>query len=224
MTGVVTTAAAIGSSPNRRHSSKVSSPARTSRAPWATLMMFMTPKIRVRPEAISAYTPPTSRPRMSVSVAWVTAAGLPRLALLPVGLGEHHAVGGGHVLGQHDLGLAALPLGEQEVGLRRAGRVPAQRAEDGVDLVGVQPVGDLVLVDLPAGLDAGLQHLRGGERVGGVLLRDLVVLLLVAPHEVLVERVGGLGAPADRVEHALGVGFPDALGVLVGVGRRRGLE
>jgi hypothetical protein len=54
ISGVVTTDAAIGSSPVVRHSHQVSIATRTRNAPWATLMMSITPKIRVRPEAIRA--------------------------------------------------------------------------------------------------------------------------------------------------------------------------
>src|SRR5574341_1193758 len=187
--------AAIGSSPVRFHSSNVSSADSTSSAPCATMLMFMTPKIRVSPAAKSAYTPPHSKPRMTVSSAWVTQASSSRLAG-PGGLRVDHGLGGGDVLWQDDLGLALLPLGEEEVGLGRPGLVPAQRAEDRRDLVAPQPVRQLVLVDLLDRLDGRLEDLRGGERVGGVLLRDPVELRLVALDELLVERVGGLGAPA----------------------------
>jgi hypothetical protein len=40
------------------------------KSPWAKLMIFMTPKIRVRPRAISAKTPPISRP---LTIAWAMA-------------------------------------------------------------------------------------------------------------------------------------------------------
>ena len=40
--------------PVSRHSHQVTIATRMRNAPWATLMMCMTPKIRVSPEAISA--------------------------------------------------------------------------------------------------------------------------------------------------------------------------
>jgi hypothetical protein len=55
-----------GSSPRLCHSVKVRNAASTANAPWARLITRMTPKIRVRPDAIRAYSAPTSTPRMSV--------------------------------------------------------------------------------------------------------------------------------------------------------------
>src|SRR3954453_13877699 len=49
-------------------------------------------------------------------------------------------------LRQQDLRLAVLPLADQELALRRARLVPLQRAEDRVDGVAADPVGELVLV------------------------------------------------------------------------------
>src|SRR5690348_898212 len=49
-------------------------------------------------------------------------------------------------LRQHDLRLAVLPLPDQELALRRARLVPLERAEDRVDAVAADPVGELVLV------------------------------------------------------------------------------
>src|SRR5919112_6599476 len=129
-------------------------------------------------------------------------------------------------LRQHDLRLAVLPLADQELALRRAGLVPLQRAEDRVDAVAADPVGELVLVaDRADGLDRRLHDLRRGERVGRVLGR-------LARAEHLVERLDelrvarglGLRVPAHRVERALGVLDADALAVLVGERRRARLE
>src|ERR687885_240528 len=49
-------------------------------------------------------------------------------------------------LREHDLRLAVLPLADQELALRRARLVPLERAEDRVDRVAADPVGELVLV------------------------------------------------------------------------------
>src|ERR671939_1608905 len=43
-------------------------------SPWAKLMTRITPKIRDRPAASSAYTPPSSRPSRTYCRRWVTAA------------------------------------------------------------------------------------------------------------------------------------------------------
>ena len=43
-----------GSRPRLRHRVKVRNAASTAKAPWARLITRMTPKIRVRPDAISA--------------------------------------------------------------------------------------------------------------------------------------------------------------------------
>ncbi len=54
ISGVVSTIASSGSSPVRRQTSKVNRAARTSSAPWATLMMRITPNTNVSPEASNA--------------------------------------------------------------------------------------------------------------------------------------------------------------------------
>jgi hypothetical protein len=46
------------------------------KAPWAMLMMRITPKITVKPEARRAYTPPTRMPRMRVCTNMVIGTGL----------------------------------------------------------------------------------------------------------------------------------------------------
>src|SRR5215217_1415694 len=67
---------------------------------------------------------------------------LPGAAGLPL---RDDLVGGGRLLRQHDLRDAALPLPDEELTLRSADFVPAQRAEDRVDLVVAKPVGELLL-------------------------------------------------------------------------------
>ena len=52
--GVVTTIAARGSTPSSFQMVKVRKAPRMSSAPWAMLITFITPKIRVSPEANSA--------------------------------------------------------------------------------------------------------------------------------------------------------------------------
>src|SRR6266498_3314626 len=71
---------------------------------------------------------------------------------LPVGLrGDHSLRRRGFRRGD-DLGLAGLPLRKQELAVGLAGGLPAQRAEDGLHSVRVQPVADLRLVQ---GADLG---------------------------------------------------------------------
>src|SRR5947209_15492977 len=55
--------------------------------PWAKLMIFITPKITVRPSAVSAYTPPSSVPE---TTAWAIRLGSRRVStpLGPLGNGE----------------------------------------------------------------------------------------------------------------------------------------
>ena len=100
--------------------------------------------------------------------------------------------------------------------------VPAQRADDGLDGVRVQPLGDRVLVQRAGALDPGGQHLPGRVGVGGVLARGRAELLLVAGHELVVARVVRLGAVGEVGQDALGAVLADALGERR-VGRRVGL-
>src|SRR6266511_4045694 len=108
-------------------------------------MIRITPKISVRPDANSAYTPPIRSPRSTVWRRRVT-GGSPSppppvsasRSGRPVRLGVHDGVCRGHLIWQHDLGLVSLPLGEQERLLRRPGLVPRQRSQDRLDLVRVQ--------------------------------------------------------------------------------------
>src|SRR3954453_2287716 len=77
---------------------------------------------------------------------------------------------GRHVLRQHDLRLAVLPLADEELALRAAVLVPAELPEDRVDLVGADPVRELQLVVYAAdALDSRLEHLRRRVGVGRVL-------------------------------------------------------
>src|SRR5919109_4690375 len=66
----------------------------------------------------------------------------------PVRLGIDDGPGGRDVFGKHDLGLALLPLRQDELRLGRAGLVPAQLAEYRLHRVLVEVVGDGSLVDL----------------------------------------------------------------------------
>src|SRR6266511_393320 len=83
-------------------------------------MIRITPKISVRPDANSAYTPPIRSPRSTVWRRRVT-GGSPSppppvsasRSGRPVRLGVHDGVGRGHLIWQHDLGLVSLPLGDQ---------------------------------------------------------------------------------------------------------------
>src|SRR5215212_4612970 len=157
MTGVRTKIAASGSRPVARQSAQVMNAARIRNAPWAMLMMFITPKMSVRPEASSAYTPPINRPRISAwrnsvtGCPWrlSTRPDLPLSAALGAPLRDD-LVARGRLLGQDDLGHAALPLTDQELALRAAHVVPGERTQDGVDLVVPEPVGELAL---PVALD-----------------------------------------------------------------------
>src|ERR687887_309217 len=66
--------------------------------------------------------------------------------LLPSRLRVHDRVARGGVVGGDDLLVAVLPLSEQERLLGRAGVVPAERPQDRVDRVRVQPVGERLLI------------------------------------------------------------------------------
>src|ERR1044072_8179300 len=97
------------------------------------LMTRITPKISVNPDASRAYTPPIRRPRTTVWTSWVTRLGYASLRTrLPA---VDHVIGRGGILREHDLGLAVLPLADEELALRAAVLVLAQRAEDRVDRV-----------------------------------------------------------------------------------------
>src|SRR5215217_7154343 len=162
------------------------------------LITRMTPKISVRPEASSAYVPPISRPRTIVWTNWVTRLRDASLgARLPA---RDDLVGRRGLLGQHDLGLAVLPLADEELALRPAVVLPAQRTEDRVDLVVAQPVGELELVvDRPDALGGGLQDLCGGVGVGRVLGHlGAAEQLLVLGDELVVAGRLGLDRVADR--------------------------
>src|SRR3954454_10598113 len=128
-------------------------------------MMFMTPKISVSPLAMRAYTPPMSRPsaRACTNCVKESLLGI-RAGGAPGGPCEHGPPGRGSLPGRlldrgvdrrgvvrrDDLDRSALPLAQQELALRCARLVPRERAEDGLDLVGVQPLGQLdLVVELP---------------------------------------------------------------------------
>src|SRR5215213_2369499 len=99
----------------------------------------------------------------------------PTPVLLPAALGappRNDLVRGSRLLRQDDLGHATLPLADEELALRPAELIPAQRAEDRVDLVLAEPVGELhlaVAVDRPDRLHGRVEHLRRGVGVRGVL-------------------------------------------------------
>src|SRR5919202_6486871 len=168
ISGVLNTTATSGSIPVARQIVYVRNAARIRNAPCAMLITRMTPKISVRPDASSAYVPPISRPRTTVWTSSVTRRDDASLgARLPA---RHDLVGRRRLLGQHDLRRAVLPLADEELALRAAVLVPAQRAEDRVDRVAAQPVGELeLIVDRADALDRRLHHLRRGVRVRGVL-------------------------------------------------------
>src|SRR5919107_2722609 len=121
------TDARIGSTPVSRHSHHVAVATRMRNAPWAMLMMCMTPKMSVSPEAISAYTPPMRIPRTR---AWTSCA----INSLPTGLRVDDRLRRRHLGRRDDLHLVGLPLGEDELPARLAARRPAERAEDGLHL------------------------------------------------------------------------------------------
>src|SRR5215467_12538012 len=153
-------------------------------APWARLTTFMIPKIRVWPEAISAYTPPVSTPRIR---PWIRACILlppgcagagaasrarrhPRLVSpAPVRLGVDGC--GPAVAGREDRHqLAVLPLDQVETAARGTGGVPAEVAQDRRPGAAVQRADDGVVVDLSGGLGDGLDQLAGGVRLGGTVV------------------------------------------------------
>src|SRR5918996_3460686 len=77
----------------------------------------------------------------------------------PLGLWVDEGVTCGDLLGTHDLEAVALPLGEQELALWTSGLVPSEGAEDRLDLVVVQIVGQrLLIVDVPHLFHRSLQN------------------------------------------------------------------
>src|SRR4051794_7951105 len=106
------------------------------------------------------------------TTAWISCC----KASLPVGLDVDRGLGGRGVGRSDDLDLAVLPLREQEVTLRGTGLVPRERPQDGLDLVAVEVVGELLLVEVANFLHRGLHHLRRGEGIRRVLGRALVVV------------------------------------------------
>src|SRR5215217_5089329 len=96
--------------------------------------------------------------------------GLCSESLLPRRLRIDDLVRGRRVLGEHDLLVAALPLGEQEGLLRSPCLVPREGPEDRVHGVVSEPVGErLLVVDRADRFDGGLQYLGGRVGVRGVL-------------------------------------------------------
>ena len=72
--GIVITRLTNGSMLAERRRAKLRYAPRITRAPWPTLMIRITPKINVSPEAISAYTPPVRIPKTTASRIRVTTA------------------------------------------------------------------------------------------------------------------------------------------------------
>src|ERR1700753_1386806 len=130
-------------------------------AEWAIITTRMMPKERASPAASRAYSPPRSRPRMTL---WKTSIGRSpgRLRIDQVGL-----LGLGR---EHDLDVVADPLLDHVGALRVARGVPFQRADDRLDRVAVQPVDQLLLalplLGAPGRLDRGRHDLASGVAVG----------------------------------------------------------
>src|SRR5690606_29615928 len=113
------------------------------------------------------------------------------------------------LLRQDDLDLAVHVLLDEVGALGLARLVPGQRADDGLDLVGAQPVDELLLalalLGAAHGLDGGDDDLAGRVRVGLVLAGRVAVELGVALDELDVRRPArGLGVPGGR-QDALGL-------------------
>src|SRR5665213_1215625 len=113
-----TTSATQNGSLNPITMDTVESAATARKSPWAKLMTRITPKIRFRPHAISAYTPPSRMPPISSSVSGIGRAPSRRLAQeghahradelrarRPEVCLEARAHGRGEGLGQHMLGM-----------------------------------------------------------------------------------------------------------------------
>src|SRR5882762_9730881 len=131
MTTVVIGTARNGSRPNDVNSWKDRYAPRITMAPWAMLMTFMMPKISVCPDAISAYTPAVSTPRMTPWTTACTDSPAPvRLGGLRRRLRDR--------LREHRQQLALLPLHEVELAVRRAVRRPGQVAQQRRPVAGVQ--------------------------------------------------------------------------------------
>src|ERR687895_2641335 len=113
------------------------------------------------------------------------------------------------VLREDDPDPAADPLLDHVRALRAPRLVPAERPDDGLDLIRVQPVDELLLalalLGAAGGLDRGGDHLARRVRVRLVLRRRLAELLLVALDELLVAGERRLRRVTGGREDALGV-------------------
>src|SRR5664279_212289 len=184
----------------------------TISAPWATLTTRMTPKARVRPLAMSAYTPPVRRPRMHAWMRRCTGEGpgAPVLAL-PGGLGNGRRVSR-DVRRVDREQLASDPLDEAVVALRAAVGVPAEVALDGRPDARVQRLDDGRVVDGLRLRGHGLDQLPDGVGLGGAGVdREAIAteLLEVRRDE---RRVAGrlrVGEPVSAREDAVDVARAD---------------
>src|ERR1017187_1295153 len=185
--------------------------------PWAMLMMSSTPKIRVSPTAISAYTPP---PRMPVITAWISLIVTISLRCAPVRAPDRSA-GPGWLRVQNlhrtrradwqDLDeLAVLPLED----VRGGGAVAAEAVECNRPLhaaqrgAAVQVGDDLRVVGAASRLDrleshlpdrVGLGHVRVDPGGGAAVLGDIL------SDHLLALRVGRAAVPGVRHHHPAGV-------------------
>src|ERR1039457_4993528 len=114
--GMVTTRLTNGSTLADRSRAKLKYAPKITRAPWPTLMIRITPKINVSPEAISAYTPPVRMPKMTASRMRLTQ---PSRSPGEGGLGELRLSDGGRWRVDRDR-QTVLPLDEEACTVRPA--------------------------------------------------------------------------------------------------------
>src|SRR5882757_1350279 len=203
MTTVVIGTARNGSRPNDVNSWKDRYAPRITMAPWAMLMTFMMPKISVWPDAISAYTPAVSTPRM---MPWTKAC---IRSPTPAGFGCLRG-GLGDRLRVDRQQLALDPLHEVELPVGRAVDRPGQVAQDGRPDAGVQRADDRRVVDLAGLRRNGGDHLAHRVGLGAAVidaLRGAAELLDVGRGERRAARSRGAGEPVGRRHDALGVRF-----------------
>src|SRR5487761_284534 len=194
-------------------------------------MMRMTPKISVRPDAISAYTPPVRTPSTAASrtsVMTATAQRSRKLRVLLPGVLGVFGLSGGHAGRVDEDRVAVLPLFDKDsrATLRPAHRVEAHRALDRLICPSVEGVDQFLVVDA-AGLGRGLlDNLADAitlSRVGTDACGGTAVVGEVLGHERRVAIGLRAGRPARRNHDSFGV-RPELVrigGALVGA---RGLD
>src|SRR5680860_46050 len=197
-------------------------------AAWAILMIFITPKMRVSPETISAYTPPVSNPitatwiitlidgrfTTSTSPHWGTGTrcrfpsnvSFSYLFPLPLRL-RPDRISLAAIAGIRDDEVTTLPLEHHEGALRLAKLVEAERTHDRLEGALVELSDQRGVVNRTDVLHCLPEHLTDREGVGGILGNvgcRASEHLHVLGDELGVLETGGFWEPRDGCEYAFG--------------------